>query len=99
MTKFLYNIKLTVWLFLLGEFLDGVTTAIGLYVGGREGNELAYGLGWTGLILLKIAVCLLVSWFIQYRIQHKWMEWMLVIAGSIIVPWNIFMIIYYSLLV
>ena len=97
MTKFLHSIKLTVWMFLLGEFLDGVTTIIGLYVGGREGNVLAYGLGWTGLILLKIFACLIVAWFIQYKVKYKWMEWLVVIAGSIVVPWNIYTIIRYLL--
>jgi len=95
MKKFLSSVKVTTWLFLLGEFLDIITTMIGLSVGAKEGNVLAYGLGWTGLLLLKISVCLIVFWFIQYRAKHQWMEWLLVIVGSMIVPWNIYAIIYH----
>lgn len=96
MIKFLKSIKLTVWLFLLGEFLDGVTTAIGLYVGGREGNPLV-NLGWNSLIAIKIIAVLLVALALQYRVHRKWMEWSIVIAGSIIVPWNVYTIISYLL--
>lgn len=95
--QFFPTIKLTVWLFLLCELMDGITTIIGLSVGGIEGNILVYKIGWFGLISIKILASLMVACFIQFRIKYRWMEWLLVIAGGLVVPWNIITIFRYLL--
>ncbi|MFA5152729.1 MAG: hypothetical protein WC554_09235 [Clostridia bacterium] len=93
MIKSIYQIKPTVSLFLLGQLLDSATTLIGVNIGITETNVLLTNLGWTGLFILKWIIALLISVYIQFRINKKWIEWAFVIAASAVVPWNIYCII------
>jgi uncharacterized membrane protein (DUF2068 family) len=91
------DLKITSLLFVLGEILDILTTGVGILLGLNEINFIVYQIGWVNILLLKIIITLIVFLYIQFRANKKWLEWMFVIVGSIIVPWNIFCILLYSI--
>lgn len=82
-------IKTTVLLILLGQIIDAITTAVGLSIGGVELNPLVYQIGWGWVITIKILVAIASMFAVQYIFSKKWMEWALVIASCVIVPWNL----------
>lgn len=81
-------IKTTVLLIFFGQVMDGLTTAIGLSMGGVELNPLVYQIGWGWVITIKILVALASMFAVQYIFSKRWMEWALVIASCMMVPWN-----------
>lgn len=82
-------IKTTVLLILFGQALDVLTTAIGLSIGGVELNPLVYQIGWGWVITIKILVTIASMFAVQYVFSKKWMEWAIVIASCMMVPWNL----------
>lgn len=81
-------IKTTTLLILFGQAMDGLTTAIGLSMGGVELNPLVYQIGWGWVITIKVIVAIASMFAVQYIFSKKWMEWALVIASCLMVPWN-----------
>jgi hypothetical protein len=86
------TIKLTVVLILLGQFLDILTTYIGISSGlCKEENPVQHVIGWFWFMFLKVIYTILVAWMVQNTNYFGW-DWAFVAVSWCPVPWNVYVL-------
>jgi hypothetical protein len=86
------NLKRTVLIFLILEFLDLITTLIGLRFGATEKNQFMSGLGFYGMIGLKLFVTLSAAFLMQRLKFGKIIRLVPTVAG-LPVLWNVIVLL------
>lgn len=89
-----YIIKPVVYLFLIVQALDIITTLLGVHYHGLvEQNPLHASFGLNGFILYKTIAVLAIAGILQIRNMGKWFEWILLIVVTLPVVWNTVLLI------